>query len=113
MKQRNVSRREPRKDRLIREQIHDPYKTRLKLAEPTVCSQCGAVFLKGRWQWAPRPAANALAKTHRGRFYGVMQRSRTKSDWSRIRAKAMRASFLLRMTLAAIFDSPFSNWAWW
>jgi len=57
MKQRNVSRREPRKDRLIREQVHDPYKTRLKLAEPTVCSQCGAVFLKGRWQWAPRPAA--------------------------------------------------------
>jgi hypothetical protein len=56
MKQRNVSRREPRKDRLIREQVHDPYKTRLKLAEPTVCSQCGAVFHKGRWQWASRPA---------------------------------------------------------
>jgi hypothetical protein len=55
MKQRNVSRHEPRKDRLIRERVHDPYKTRLKLAEPTVCSQCGAVFHKGRWQWASRP----------------------------------------------------------
>jgi NMD protein affecting ribosome stability and mRNA decay len=47
--------RQPRRDRLIRERVHDPYKTRLKLPEPTVCPQCGAVFHQGRWQWAPRP----------------------------------------------------------
>ena len=56
MKQRNVPRRAPRKDRLIREQVHDPYKTRLKLAEPSVCSTCGAVFQKGRWAWTPPPS---------------------------------------------------------
>ncbi len=42
-----------RKDRLIREKVHDPYKSRSKLPEPTVCPHCGAVFMKGRWQWAP------------------------------------------------------------
>jgi hypothetical protein len=47
--------RQPRRDRLIRERVHDPYKTRLKLSEPTVCPQCGAVFHDGRWQWSPRP----------------------------------------------------------
>jgi hypothetical protein len=56
MKQRNVARRTARKDRLIREEVHDPYKSRLKLAEPSVCSQCGAVFQKGRWAWTACPA---------------------------------------------------------
>lgn len=46
--------REKRGDRLIRERVHDPYKTRLKLTEPTVCPQCGAVFHKGRWTWDAR-----------------------------------------------------------
>jgi NMD protein affecting ribosome stability and mRNA decay len=44
--------RQPRRDRLIREHIHDPYKLRQKLPEPTVCPQCNAVFRGGRWQWA-------------------------------------------------------------
>jgi hypothetical protein len=48
--------RQSRRDRLIREHVHDPYKTRLKLPEPTVCPQCGAVFHEGRWHWAPRPS---------------------------------------------------------
>ncbi len=52
MKEKDVARRVPRTDRLIREHVHDPYKTRLKLPEPTVCPECGAVFHKGRWQWA-------------------------------------------------------------
>jgi hypothetical protein len=37
------------------EHIHDPYATRLKLHEPTICPDCGAVFHEGRWQWAARP----------------------------------------------------------
>ena len=44
--------REPRRDRLIQELVHDPYKSKRKLPEPTVCPRCGAVFRNGRWQWA-------------------------------------------------------------
>jgi NMD protein affecting ribosome stability and mRNA decay len=46
-----------RKDRLLRELVHDPYQAKSKLAEPTVCPECGAVFHRGRWRWAERPAA--------------------------------------------------------
>ncbi|MEW5792343.1 MAG: BCAM0308 family protein [Pseudomonadota bacterium] len=46
---------EPRRDRAIHERVHDPYKTRSKLPEPTVCPQCGAVYHEGRWTWAARP----------------------------------------------------------
>jgi NMD protein affecting ribosome stability and mRNA decay len=35
---------------------HDSYKPRQKLPEPTVCPKCGAVYHKGRWTWAERPA---------------------------------------------------------
>lgn len=41
-----------RKDRLIEESVHDTYKLRGKLSEPTRCPQCGAVYQKGRWHWA-------------------------------------------------------------
>jgi hypothetical protein len=50
-----VSRQPRRRDRLLRERIHDPYKTRLKVPEPTGCPQWGAVFHEGRWRWAPPP----------------------------------------------------------
>lgn len=42
---------EPRKDRLIHERVHDPYKTRHKPPEPSVCPVCHTVFKGGRWQW--------------------------------------------------------------
>lgn len=45
-----------RRDQLRPERVHDTYKLRGKLAEPTVCSECGAVFHDGRWQWISRPA---------------------------------------------------------
>ena len=36
--------------------ILDPYRSRQKLLEPTVCRQCGVVYHHGRWQWGHRPA---------------------------------------------------------
>ena len=46
----------PRRDRIVQEYEHDPYKLRGKLKEPTVCSGCGALFHKGRWTWAFVPS---------------------------------------------------------
>ncbi len=36
--------------------IIDPYRQTRKLSEPTVCSECGAVFKNGQWRWTERPA---------------------------------------------------------
>lgn len=44
-----------RRDRLIQERIHDPYKARAKMADPGVCPRCGAVYENGRWRSGPRP----------------------------------------------------------
>ena len=44
-----------RKDRLIREKRHDVHPTRGDWPEPTTCTQCGAVYTKGRWAWEERP----------------------------------------------------------
>ena len=40
-----------RRDRLIKERVHDPYMARSKPVEPTLCPDCGVVFSGGRWQW--------------------------------------------------------------
>lgn len=45
------------RSKLFQEHVHDTYKSRGKLREPTVCPECGAVFTKGRWQWLPSPKA--------------------------------------------------------
>ncbi len=45
-----------RHDRTVQEYQHDTYKLRGKLTEPTVCTECGAVFHKGRWTWGAKPA---------------------------------------------------------
>jgi len=61
-KSKGTAYREPRRDQalhwlgLLKEYVHDTYKSRGKLPEPTFCPQCGAVFRKGKWTWAPRPA---------------------------------------------------------
>jgi hypothetical protein len=46
-----------RNDRLIQERVHDTYKSRTKLPEPTRCPDCGAVFRDGRWRWGPAGGA--------------------------------------------------------
>jgi hypothetical protein len=40
-----------RRDRLIRESEHDPYRERGKHPEPASCPDCGAGYRAGRWQW--------------------------------------------------------------
>lgn len=47
-----------RQDRLLRERVHDTYKSKHKLPEPTECPQCGAIYHEGRWTWG---AASATA----------------------------------------------------
>jgi len=44
-----------RRDQLFQETVHDSYKSKGKLSEPTMCSECSAVFHNGRWQWLPEP----------------------------------------------------------
>ncbi len=51
-----------RRDRVVQEYRHDTYKSRGKLKEPTACSQCGAVFHKGRWTWGAKPPQAHTAK---------------------------------------------------
>lgn len=48
-----------RRDRLVKEKYHDTYKENKKRPEPSACSDCGSVFVGGRWTWneAPEDAA--------------------------------------------------------
>jgi NMD protein affecting ribosome stability and mRNA decay len=39
----------------LQEHVDDSYKSRGKLPEPAICSQCGAVYQEGRWRWLPKP----------------------------------------------------------
>lgn len=41
--------------RMLEELRHDAYKIKGKLAEPTACPQCGAVYHNGHWQWTKAP----------------------------------------------------------
>ncbi|MBW2292553.1 MAG: ATPase [Deltaproteobacteria bacterium] len=44
-----------RRDRLIAESDHDPYKARGKPPDPTACPDCGAMYRAGRWMWGKAP----------------------------------------------------------
>lgn len=44
-----------RRDRLVKQKRDDVYKARRKWPEPTVCTECAAVFEGGRWLWKERP----------------------------------------------------------
>ena len=46
----------PRRSRRIHDESHDTYGQKGKLAEPTACTGCGAVYRAGRWQWGAAPA---------------------------------------------------------
>ncbi|MEW5959538.1 MAG: BCAM0308 family protein [Chloroflexota bacterium] len=44
-----------RKDRLIKEKLHNVYRERDKSLETTVCPECGALYMNGRWSWEQPP----------------------------------------------------------
>jgi NMD protein affecting ribosome stability and mRNA decay len=46
-----------RRDRLIKEKRHDVYQERNKWPEPTLCTECGALFVGGRWSWQAASSA--------------------------------------------------------
>jgi NMD3 family. len=48
-----------RMDKLIQEYIHDPYFTKEKYHDPSVCERCGVVFHNGIFEWINSPPANA------------------------------------------------------
>lgn len=58
-----------RHDQLFKDESHDPTKPRKKLSDPTVCPECGATYLDGRWTWrhgpveAPRRLCSACERT--------------------------------------------------
>ena len=43
------------RDRIFDDKREDPYQARGKYHEPTVCTDCGAVFQRGRWAWGDAP----------------------------------------------------------
>jgi NMD protein affecting ribosome stability and mRNA decay len=45
-----------RRDELRDELVHDTYRSKRKLPEPTRCPSCDAVFRGGRWAWEEAPA---------------------------------------------------------
>ena len=53
-------RREARRDRTIQPHEHDMYRMPRKPDEPSYCQDCGAVFERGRWQWADHHRIDAV-----------------------------------------------------
>ena len=40
-----------RKDRLLKQKSKDVYLEKSKINEPTLCTECGSLYKKGRWTW--------------------------------------------------------------
>jgi hypothetical protein len=51
-----------RKLQLMDDTVHDPYQSKVKLPEPTACSDCGAVYRNGRWKWGIESGHNHLTR---------------------------------------------------
>jgi NMD protein affecting ribosome stability and mRNA decay len=53
---------QPRLDHVLESMETDVYGQKGKLADPTACSDCGAVYHRGRWVWMAAPADAAQTK---------------------------------------------------
>ena len=40
-----------RRDRLLKQKSNDVYLEKAKIHEPTLCTECGSLYIKGRWTW--------------------------------------------------------------
>ena len=40
-----------RNNRLLKQKNNDVYLEKSKISDPTLCSTCGSLYLKGRWTW--------------------------------------------------------------
>jgi len=49
-----------RKDKLIVEKRHDVYQERNKWPSPTLCTECDALFVNGRWVWGEAPSSGEV-----------------------------------------------------
>lgn len=45
-----------RRDQFLKDASHDPTKPTKKMPDPTVCPDCGATYIDGRWTWRHGPA---------------------------------------------------------
>lgn len=77
-KSRDFIRQHGKDERMYGERHEDPYNFDRKYPEPSVCTDCGAVFHKGRWRWetAPEGAHEQLCpacqRIHDGQPAGIL-----------------------------------------
>ncbi len=50
-----------RQDRLLQEDVHDPYFVKQKYRDPSVCEKCSVVFKNGAFEWV-KPIPPSAAK---------------------------------------------------
>lgn len=59
-----------RRDQLLHDESHDPTRPSRKMSDPTVCPDCGATYIEGRWTWrrgpvdAPRRRCSGCQRAH-------------------------------------------------
>lgn len=48
-----------RQDRLLQEDVHDPYFVKQRYRDPSVCEKCNVVFRNGAFEWVQKTPPNA------------------------------------------------------
>jgi hypothetical protein len=48
-----------RQDRLLQDDIHDPYFVKQRYRDPSMCEKCNVVFRNGAFEWVKKLPANA------------------------------------------------------
>jgi hypothetical protein len=53
----------PRQDRLLQEEVHDPYYVKQRYRDPSVCEKCNVVFRNGALEWVKSIPLHAAKMT--------------------------------------------------